>query len=91
MDRNVLAACGYADLHVHMFAIWLTAERWLLAKPGIRWCECCLGEITDRLPLVDKNGNPKHVVDGSAGARMPNFLLEAGLAGARCYFSDHRL
>jgi microsomal dipeptidase-like Zn-dependent dipeptidase len=39
------------------------------------------------LPLVDKNGNPKHVVDGSAGSpECPSYLLDAGLCKGEVLF-----
>jgi microsomal dipeptidase-like Zn-dependent dipeptidase len=43
------------------------------------------------LALVDKNGNLKHAVDGSAGPpQCPNFLLSAGLcAGEDLFHGDH--
>ena len=43
------------------------------------------------LPLVDKNGNGKHVVDGSQGLpECPDFLLNAGLCtGEQLFHGDH--
>ncbi|HEX8896385.1 MAG TPA: membrane dipeptidase [Terriglobales bacterium] len=86
--------CGYADLHVHMFAnlahggAILAGEAW-----DPRGVNVALGEdYGARLPLVDRNGNPKPPVDGSGLPRCPDFLLNAGLCKGQVLFhGDHTL
>jgi len=84
--------CGYADLHVHMFAnlahggAILAGEAWDLG--GVN---AALGEdYGANRQLVDRNGNLKPPVDGSGLPRCPDFLLSAGLCNGQVLFhGDH--
>ncbi len=84
--------CGYADLHVHMFAnlahggATLAGEAW-----DPRGVNAALGEdYGSNLPLVDRHGNPKPPVDGSTLPECPDFLRNAGLCKDQVLFhGDH--
>jgi microsomal dipeptidase-like Zn-dependent dipeptidase len=84
--------CGYADLHVHMFAnlahggATLAGEAW-----DSRGVNTALGEdYGSSLPLVDKHGNPKPPVGGSTLPECPDFLRNAGLCNGQVLFhGDH--
>ena len=85
--------CGYADLHVHMFAnlahggAMVAGEAWDPRGVNVALAE----DYGSRLPLVDKHGSLKHPVDGSAGPpECPDFLLNAGLCSGQVLFhGDH--
>ena len=85
--------CGYADLHLHMFASLAHGGATLAGKAWDRnGVNAALAEdYGSSLSLVDKNDNPKHAVDGSAGPpECPDFLLKAGLCRGQVLFhGDH--
>jgi microsomal dipeptidase-like Zn-dependent dipeptidase len=86
--------CGYADLHVHMFGnlahggAMIAGEPWDPSGVNAALAE----DYGSHLHLVDKNGNPKPVVDGTVpfGPECPDFLRNAGLCkGEVLFHGDH--
>jgi len=80
--------CGYADLHVHMFAnlahggATLAGEAWDANGVNAALAE----DYGSSLTLVDKKGNLKPVVDGSAGLpECPSFLLSDSSGHNLCF------